>query len=318
MELNIRFDTKNNIEIINGNVFLIGTNFINFISSNIDTILNNKVISSLSVDNCKEIISKITTASKNTVIPEIININILIDLSNENMNMQQIKKDLTQVLNVYDKFKKLTEFCYFNDELKDMTPFQNYIYYLHKFKIQEVTLPKQIITSFGLKPKKASNKLLINDDVFIMLKENSPFLYFNYQCSNINDYMTASFLELIENNYFILKCKNCGKYFIAYNKINTLYCDRISPQNPAKNCKQYGKEIKWLERTKDEKDWYSLYRKIYQVFQKKAIRNPEHKESQKLFDDFRTESIKWKKAVKEGTKTEEEFIKWLQTFRNNK
>lgn len=110
-------------------------------------------------------------------------------------------------------------------------------------------------------------------------------------------------------------CKNCGKPFIAYNRANTLYCDRISPQNPAKTCKQYGREKAWLDRIKDENDWYSLYRKIYQVFQKKAIRNPEHKESQKLFDDFRTESTKWKKAVKEGTKTEEEFMKWLQTFR---
>ena len=75
------------------------------------------------------------------------------------------------------------------------------------------------------------------------------------------------------------------------------FYDRISPQNASKNCKQYGKEQKWLERTKNEKDWYSLYRKVYQTFQKKAIRNPGHKESKQAFDNFRAEANEWKQLI---------------------
>lgn len=317
MALNIRFDTKNNIESINGNLFLLGTNFINFISSNIGSILNNEVISSLAEKNYKEILSKIT-ASSAAIIPEIIYTNVLIDLSSGTINIQQIKKDLIQVLNVYNKFKELTEFCYFNDILANMTPHQKYIYYRFKFKIENMTLPKQTINSFGLKTIKASDKLLKDNDILVMLEKNSPYFYYNYECNTIDDYMTTSFLQLIENNYLILKCENCGKYFIAYNRANTLYCDRISPQNASKTCKQYGKERKWLERTKNTTDWYSLYRKVYQTFQKKAIRNPEHKESKQNFDNFRINANEWKKAVKAGTKTEEEFINWLQEFRKNK
>lgn len=315
MSIEIRFDIKSNIESINGSLFPIGTNFINFISINMADILNNEIISSLSKTNYKEIFNKITTASANAIVPEIVVTNVLINKLSNNINIQEIKKDLTTVLKVYNKFKELTEFCYFNEELKNTTPFQNYIYYLNKYKIEKVILPKRTISSFGLKHIKASSKILKNDSISVMLKENSPFFYYCYECSTIDDYMIASFLELIENDYLISKCENCGKYFIAYNRADTLYCDRISPQNASKNCKQYGKEQKWLERTKNEKDWYSLYRKVYQTFQKKAIRNPGHKESKQAFDNFRAEANEWKQAVKKGSKTEADFMKWLKSFR---
>ena len=55
MSIEIRFDIKNNIESINGSLFPIGTNFINFISINMADILNNEIISSLSKTNYKEI-----------------------------------------------------------------------------------------------------------------------------------------------------------------------------------------------------------------------------------------------------------------------
>lgn len=316
MSTEIRFDIKNNIESINGSLFPLGTNFINFISINMANILNDEVISSLSKTNYKEVLNKITTASANTIVPEIVTTNVLIELSNETViDIQQIKKYLTQVLKAYNKFKELVEFCYFNDKLKDMTPLQKYIYYLNKFNLNKVEKPKQVISSFGLKSKKTNSKLLKNDDILIMIKENSPFFFYCYECSTIDDYMIASFLELIENDYLISKCENCRKYFIAYNRADTLYCDRISPQNASKNCKQYGKEKKWLERTKNEKDWYSLYRKVYQTFQKKAIRNSGHKESKQAFDNFRTEANEWKQAVKKGSKTEADFMKWLKNYR---
>ena len=110
-------------------------------------------------------------------------------------------------------------------------------------------------------------------------------------------------------------CKNCGKPFIAYNRTNTYYCDRISPQDSTKTCKQYGVQKTWNEKTKDENDWHCLYRRIYQSLQMKAKRNPSNPQLKENFDNFRIDANKWKKAVKEGTKTEKEFMKWLQDFR---
>lgn len=309
MLLKVRFDTKNDLEIINEKIFPLCENFINFISLDMENILNDEIISNLSMNNYKEIISNIATASHGI---EIIDIE---DISSQN-NIRLIKRDLRLILDTYTRFKELTEFCYFNDNIENMTLLQKYFYYLNKFNKGKVTLPKQTIDFFDLKIKSPNAELLKNDnDIILMLQENSPYFYFTYECLNISDYMTASFLQLIENNYLILKCKNCNKYFIPYKRTDTYYCDRISPQDNTKTCKQYGADKAWWIRTKDENDWYNLYRKIYQSFQVKAKRNPNNPQFKQNYDNFRKEANEWKKAVKEGTKTEEAFMNWLQEFR---
>ncbi len=312
MRLNVCFDTSNHIEIINEKNFPLGINFINFLSLGMKNILNDEIISNLSMNNYKEIISKINKATNDIIIPEIIDINILTTIASETVNIKQIQKDLTQVLNTYTKFKKIVEFCYFNHNVKTMNPLQKYIYYLHISKTKEVVLPKQIISSFGLKLKKT----LKDNSIVAMLEKNSPFLYFNYECLSMDDYMITTFLHLIKNNYLILKCKNCNKYFIPYKRTDTYYCDRISPQDAKKTCKKYAIELAWREKTKNEADWHCLYRRVYQSLQMKSKRKPNDLLLKKFFEDFKIDAKKWKKEVKDGTKTEEEFMKWLQDFRN--
>ena len=94
----IRFDTKNNIESINGKEIHLCKNFINFISLKMEDILNDEIISTLSESNYKEILSKITTATAGIVIPEIIYIDVLIEKTKENIKIQQIKKDLKKYI----------------------------------------------------------------------------------------------------------------------------------------------------------------------------------------------------------------------------
>lgn len=314
MLLKVRFDTKNDIENINKKIFPLGTNFINFLSLDIENIINNGIISNLSKSNYIKIISKINKATNDIIIPEIIDINVLTTTASETVNIRQIRKDLTQVLNTYTKFKEIVEFCYFNHNVNIMNPLQKYIYYLHTSNTKEIILPKQIISSFGLK----SNKPLKDNSIVAMLEKNSPFLYFNYECLTMDDYMITTFLQLIENNYLIIKCKNCNKYFIPYKRTDTLYCDRTSPQDYTKTCKRYAIELAWNEKIKDETDWHCLYRRVYQSLQMKAKRKPNDQLLNKIFEDFKTDAKEWKKAVKEGTKTEAEFMYWLQEFRKKK
>lgn len=315
MLLKVRFDAKNDLEIINEKIFPLATNFINFISLDMGNILNDEIISNLSKNNYKEVISKIASASNGIILKELIDID---DILNQN-NIQLIKRDLKLILNTYNTFKNLIEFCYFNDNIKNMTLLQKYLYYLHKFNIGKITLPKKTIDAFDLKVKNPNAELLKNDnDIIVALQENTPYFYFTYECLNISDYMITTFLQIIENNYLILKCRNCNKYFIPYKRTDTYYCDRISPQDNTKTCKQYGADRAWWIRTKDENDWYNLYRKIYQSFQVKAKRNPDNPQFKQNYDNFREEANEWKKAVKEGTKTETEFMKWLQEFRKKK
>ncbi len=105
MQVNVRFNTNDDIEIINEKNFPLGTNFINFLSLDIENILNDNIISNLSKNNYKEIISKINKATNDVIIPEIIDINVLTATANTTVNIKQIKNDLTQILNTYTIFK---------------------------------------------------------------------------------------------------------------------------------------------------------------------------------------------------------------------
>ena len=79
-----------------------------------------------------------------------------------------------------------------------------------------------------------------------------------------------------------------------------------------KNCKQYGKEIKWLERTKDETDWYSFYRKVYQKLLLRTRRNPSNTKYAREFEIFKDDNNKWKENISKGVSTEKEYIEWLK------
>lgn len=315
MLLKVRFDTKKDIEYINEKIFPLGQNLINFLSLDLKDILNDEIISTLNENNYKKILSAILTASDGVIIKALMDIDDI--LSQNHINIKLIKKDLQLILNTYNTFKNLIEFCYFNDNLKNMTLLQRYLYYLHKFNRKKIALPKQTIDAFDLKIKSPNVELLKSDnDIILILQENSPYLYFIYECLNISDYITASFLQLIENNYLILKCKNCNKYFIAYKRTDTLYCDRLSPQDNSKTCKKYAIELAWNEKIKDEADWHCLYRRVYQSLQMKSKRKPNDLLLKKFFEDFKIDAKEWKKAIKEGKKTDEEFLYWLQEFRN--
>jgi len=173
MLLETRFDTNDNIEIINGKRFSLGANLINFISLGMEKILNDKIISNLSENNYKKVISNIATASHGI---EIIDVN---NISSQN-NIQEIKENLKLILDTYNNFRELIEFCYLNDNFKNITILQRFLYYLDKSKEEEVILPKQIIS---LKEKRTSNKHFKNKQKPLCKKRHRSFFIYNFHFS---------------------------------------------------------------------------------------------------------------------------------------
>lgn len=109
-------------------------------------------------------------------------------------------------------------------------------------------------------------------------------------------------------------CKNCGKTFTIYSRIDKYYCDNPSPQNPKKTCAEIGPKLVCQQRYHNEDDWYSWYRKTYQMVQGRVRRSPEKYKS-KLFEDFKQDTKQWIEDVKKGRKTSSEFIQWLKQYR---
>lgn len=61
-----------------------------------------------------------------------------------------------------------------------------------------------------------------------------------YKIENLIDLLTLSLTKIINNKVNIKICANCKHYFIPQNRTDEKYCDRKSPQNQNKTCKEYG------------------------------------------------------------------------------
>lgn len=129
--------------------------------------------------------------------------------------------------------------------------------------------------------------------------------------------LVASFLELTRQGKTIRKCANCGKYFIPENRKDTLYCSNQSPQDSTRSCKQYGSERLWYERQKDD-EIATLSRNILSSKSMLAKRSNNYRPYIVSYDYFRSERLKWKKAVENGEKTKEEYKEWLLKMKSQK
>ena len=140
--------------------------------------------------------------------------------------------------------------------------------------------------------------------------ENFIFLCFN--CHVIEAACFISIIELIKNNTPIYICKNCGNYFIPSSKKNTLYCNNIYEHG--KTCQEIGAMITYNEKLKKD-EINSLYRKTLSAKKMLANRNPDIPMYLEKYEQWKKDANQFKKDIKLGKKTEEEFLKWIKETR---
>ena len=142
----------------------------------------------------------------------------------------------------------------------------------------------------------------------------------NYEIMGINDPFYVEddgLLEILRlKNAKECICKNCGKTFTRYSRIDKYYCDNPSPQDPEQTCTEIGPKLAYQKRYHDDKDWYSWYRKTYQMVQNRVRRNPDKYKSE-LFEDFKNSAKQWIKDITKDEKTPEDFIRWLKEYRED-
>lgn len=113
------------------------------------------------------------------------------------------------------------------------------------------------------------------------------------------------------------RCKNCGRFFIPFSRSDEIYCNNPSPQNHNKTCKQYGSDKLWYDRLKQD-ETAKLSRNIYMAKQMLAKRNPDIVAYKEMFEYFKTERKIWEQRIKNGEKTREEYLSWLNTMKSQK
>ena len=131
-----------------------------------------------------------------------------------------------------------------------------------------------------------------------------------YTCDSIEDACIASIYHFLQLGLAIKVCANCGKYFVPLRRSDAIYCDRISPFRRSKTCKEDGSQRTFEEKIKlNEAE--KLRRSIYQAKQMRVRRNPDILSYRENFDKWKTDAARWKKDIKKGHRTSEEFIQWL-------
>lgn len=139
--------------------------------------------------------------------------------------------------------------------------------------------------------------------------------FFTSLCFNCHVIETACFisiLELIKNNTPIYICKNCGKYFIPSSKKNTLYCNNVFEHN--RTCQEIGAINTYNEKLKKD-EVNSLYRKTLSAKKMLANRNPDIPMYLEKYEQWKKEANEFKKDIKQGKRTEDEFKKWIEETR---
>ena len=135
-----------------------------------------------------------------------------------------------------------------------------------------------------------------------------------YQCESIEDVCIASLYFLLTNNYNIRKCKNCGKYFVAYLRSDAEYCTRISPHNKKKTCREDGPKRTFAASVNADVVKKTL-KQIESARRMRKHRNPDNWDISQEFDEWHTAMVRWRKNYQSGSISAEQFLEWLEAHK---
>lgn len=230
------------------------------------------------------------------------------------------KKEHKALKYTQKSFLKAVQYIYNlnnNTELKDLT-FKQRFYIFLCTKNDFIDLNKKIDSIYDF-AFKYPNEFYFNlkgteKELIKRIKKYDPH---GTKIMNSNYYESAEIFPLLYialyhltfiTDTYIRQCKNCNRYFLT-SKSNTVYCENIF--SGTQTCRDIGNQLSQQKKQNNE-PVYGKYRKIYA---KKAMllkRNPDIY-SVEDFENWKKTAQKFRKDIKNGKKTYEDFDKWLNT-----
>ena len=136
----------------------------------------------------------------------------------------------------------------------------------------------------------------------------------SYEIFNIFEYINICILQLTQNNTIIKKCKNCNNYFIPESRTDEVYCNRISPQNPNKTCKEYGAKKTYRDEIKSIPIKYEHNKtsQFYRMRINRAKTQKEKEQYQKKFNTYKDNYQKKKEKYNAHKLEELAFVEWIR------
>lgn len=111
----------------------------------------------------------------------------------------------------------------------------------------------------------------------------------------------------------IVKCKNCGHYFVPEGRSDAVYCSYPLRENKEKTCKDVGAQVTRANKEKNDAVTKE-YRKVYMRYKMTTNRHPEDAAASERFEQLTSEVREWRNKMAHGTATTDEFLAWLAQF----
>lgn len=122
------------------------------------------------------------------------------------------------------------------------------------------------------------------------------------------DLVCSDIYFLLQQGKTIVKCANCGKYFIPQARTDSIYCQNPAPLDIRKTCREYAATRGYyLEQKNNEVE--NLRRKIKDRLNKRAQR---YDYEQLPYNQFREYDKSFRTQIKNGTISNVEYIAWLK------
>lgn len=164
------------------------------------------------------------------------------------------------------------------------------------------------------KDKEKNRKILLD-----YIKNNDIQIFSTYRINTIQELLNISFIEILKNKITIKKCKNCNKFFITESRTDEKYCNRISPQNPNKTCKEYGAKKTYREEIKSIpiKHEHNKTSQFYRMRINRCKNKNEKSKYEKEFNIYKKTYQNKKSQYNSGTLQELDFVNWIKNQKTN-
>ena len=233
------------------------------------------------------------------------------------------EKEINNIIKYQKLFKNCINFCYQIDapiDLSKLTLQQRFFIYnqLYRNPFKEISNNFESINlldytydnipynSEVVEPK----DVLIISTIIHTFDPDGTLLSNSYQLKTDNIF-TALYITLFNvlgmDEFYIRICGNCNKYFLT-PKQNVVYCSREWDNNLT--CKDVGSKLSQKRRESED----NIYKKYRNESARKAMlvaRNADIPEYKTKYDKWKEKASKFWDNVKKGTKTPEEFEKWI-------
>lgn len=155
-------------------------------------------------------------------------------------------------------------------------------------------------------------------EFFNALKQNNSSidLHCNYEIRGFADLALVSTYLTLKAGKILVPCAYCGRLFTP-SRVGEIYCSRFAPNERSQTCKEAAKYEKQLKRERASESG-KIYKSVNTMLAARinfAKNELEEAARKRELEDFRDKARVWRSDIKKGSKTEEEYIVFLNSYK---